>query len=159
MIVLFHKNMRCCKMVYELGCCPKCGDCKWGTIGKIYNCEVCGCIRENTGMQLDSNEYATLIMKHKEEYNQLIQSTREQYTLNSPQFDQAAWDRRVGIENGTIKVPEKPEPKPVPKCPTCGSTDVHRISTLNRGASVAMWGLFSGKIGKNYECENCKARW
>ena len=51
------------------------------------------------------------------------------------------------------------EAKNVPKCPTCGSTKVHRITALNRGASVAMWGLFSGKIGKNYECENCKARW
>lgn len=47
----------------------------------------------------------------------------------------------------------------VPKCPTCGSTNVRHISALNRAASVGIFGIFSGKIGKNYECLNCKAKW
>lgn len=143
----------------ELKCCPKCGSIISDEVGKIRECDICHCVQANIGKPIDVEEWWDLTFNHEDKYNKMCQDIRQQYTLNSPQFDQAAWDRRVGIENGTIKVPEKPEPKPVPKCPTCGSTDVHRISTLNRGASVAMWGLFSGKIGKNYECENCKARW
>lgn len=54
---------------------------------------------------------------------------------------------------------EQPTPKNVPKCPTCGSTNVRRISTLDRAVSVGILGIFSGKIGKNYECLNCKAKW
>ena len=46
-----------------------------------------------------------------------------------------------------------------PKCPTCGSTNVKYISTLNRAVSIGVFGLFSSKIGKNYECLNCKAKW
>ena len=46
-----------------------------------------------------------------------------------------------------------------PKCPTCGSTNVKHISTLNRAVSIGVLGLFSSKIGKNYECLNCKAKW
>ena len=46
-----------------------------------------------------------------------------------------------------------------PKCPTCGSTNVKHISTLNRAVSIGVFGLFSSKIGKNYECLNCKAKW
>lgn len=46
-----------------------------------------------------------------------------------------------------------------PKCPTCGSTNVRHISTLNRAVSIGVFGLFSSKIGKNYECLNCKAKW
>ncbi len=47
----------------------------------------------------------------------------------------------------------------IPKCPTCGSTNIKRISALNRAVSIGMLGVFSGKIGKNYECLNCKAKW
>lgn len=50
---------------------------------------------------------------------------------------------------------EKREKLPV--CPICGKKDnVRRISTLNRSASVAAWGIASAKIGKQYECIYCK---
>ena len=46
-----------------------------------------------------------------------------------------------------------------PKCPNCGSTNTVRITTANRMASVAAVGIASGKIGKQYECKNCKYKW
>ncbi len=47
----------------------------------------------------------------------------------------------------------------VPRCPTCGSTNIKPISSLKRTASVLTWGLASGKIGKQFECLNCKYKW
>ena len=47
----------------------------------------------------------------------------------------------------------------IPACPTCGSTNVKHISTLNRAVSIGVFGLFSSKIGKNYECLDCKTKW
>ena len=47
----------------------------------------------------------------------------------------------------------------VAKCPTCGSTDIKKISTTNRAASVIAVGLASGKIGKQFECKNCGYKW
>ena len=47
----------------------------------------------------------------------------------------------------------------IPTCPTCGSTNIKHISTLNRAVSIGVFGLFSSKIGKNYECLNCKSKW
>lgn len=46
-----------------------------------------------------------------------------------------------------------------PKCPNCGSTNTVRITTANRMASVAAVGIASGKIGKQFECKNCKYKW
>ena len=46
-----------------------------------------------------------------------------------------------------------------PKCPMCGSSNTTQISTLNRAASVAAVGLASSKIGKQYQCKNCKHKW
>lgn len=45
------------------------------------------------------------------------------------------------------------------KCPVCGSTRVNKISTANRLTSVFAFGLASSKIGKQYECKNCKHKW
>lgn len=45
------------------------------------------------------------------------------------------------------------------KCPVCGSTNVKRLSNLNRGISVELWGVASSKIGKQYECRMCKHKW
>lgn len=46
-----------------------------------------------------------------------------------------------------------------PVCPSCGSRNTSRIGNINRAASVATWGLASSKIGKQYECKNCKYKW
>lgn len=45
------------------------------------------------------------------------------------------------------------------KCPQCGSTNIERISTTSRAVSVAIVGLASGKIGKQYKCRQCKHMW
>ena len=44
-------------------------------------------------------------------------------------------------------------------CPVCGSTDTNRISENSRAFSVAVFGLASSKIGKQYECKSCKHKW
>lgn len=46
-----------------------------------------------------------------------------------------------------------------PLCPHCNSTNIKSISGLNRGASIAMWGIFSKKINKSFECKNCGYTW
>ena len=45
------------------------------------------------------------------------------------------------------------------KCPNCGSKNTKKISTTSRVTSVAMLGVASGKIGKQYECKQCKYKW
>lgn len=43
------------------------------------------------------------------------------------------------------------------QCPYCKSWDTDSISTASRVASVALVGVASGKIGKNYHCNKCGA--
>lgn len=47
----------------------------------------------------------------------------------------------------------------VPKCPTCGSTNVHPISDGKKAVGFLMMGVFSKNFGKSYECDNCKYKW
>ena len=46
-----------------------------------------------------------------------------------------------------------------PKCPTCGSTNIQKISGTKRAASIIGFGILSSNIGKTYECLNCKYKW
>lgn len=54
-------------------------------------------------------------------------------------------------------VEKNTKPANVPICPYCNSTNVSKIGVLNRTASVAMLGLASSKIGKQWHCNNCKS--
>jgi predicted RNA-binding Zn-ribbon protein involved in translation (DUF1610 family) len=46
-----------------------------------------------------------------------------------------------------------------PKCPTCGSTNVRKMGEVERGASIAAFGIFSKKINKTFKCNNCGYTW
>lgn len=65
--------------------------------------------------------------------------------------EQALWE----LNEAKIKAEQANKPQ----CPTCHSYNVRPISSLNRAGSVFAWGLFSSKLGKTYECLNCKYKW
>lgn len=44
-------------------------------------------------------------------------------------------------------------------CPMCGSRKIKTISKTSRGFSVYLFGGGSDKIGKLYECDDCKYKW
>lgn len=46
-----------------------------------------------------------------------------------------------------------------PKCPTCRSANIHKISTGERMVSVGVLGLFSKKINKSFKCNVCGYTW
>ena len=49
--------------------------------------------------------------------------------------------------------------KNVPKCPTCQSTDLKKVSTASKVGSVIIWGLLSQKVKKQWHCNNCGYEW
>lgn len=46
-----------------------------------------------------------------------------------------------------------------PKCPTCGSTNLRKVSATSKVTSVALWGLFSQKVKKTWHCNECGYEW
>ncbi len=44
-------------------------------------------------------------------------------------------------------------------CPTCGSTNIRKMGGVERGVSIAAFGIFSKKINKTFKCGNCGYTW
>lgn len=95
--------------------------------------------------------YATDFNKELTEYQNNLENAEKDF--RAYQLEKA-YDR---WKNAPY-VPTAPIPS-TPRCPHCGSTNIERISTLDRAISVEMVGLASGKIGKQYKCKNCKHMW
>ena len=73
---------------------------------------------------------------------------------NTKESEKEFWDR---INKHTINNNHKIDP--IPKCPSCGSTNTSKIGTLNRMVSTSLFGLASSKIGKTHKCNNCGTTW
>lgn len=46
-----------------------------------------------------------------------------------------------------------------PKCPTCGSTNIEKISLGKKAVGGALFGIFSSNVRKSMHCKNCGYKW
>lgn len=46
-----------------------------------------------------------------------------------------------------------------PKCPTCGSTDLRKVSVGAKAVSVGLFGIFGQKVKKTWHCNSCGYEW
>lgn len=47
----------------------------------------------------------------------------------------------------------------IPKCPTCQSTDIKKISSAKRVTHGLTFGLLSKTAFSQFECKNCGYKW
>lgn len=47
----------------------------------------------------------------------------------------------------------------IPKCPTCQSSDINKVSRTSKAISVAMFGFLSQKVKKQFHCNSCGYEW
>ncbi len=144
--------------------CKKCGRviCEWDNGDKL--CDHCKAL-----MHLVPEEYikSNEILTDKERARRAV-IIREELVKSSPEFDQELFDhlaefevqKRAKSEAALRMFEAASEGRSCqPECPTCHSKNIQRISGLERGASVALFGLFSKKINKSFKCNNCGYTW
>lgn len=47
----------------------------------------------------------------------------------------------------------------IPKCPTCSSTNVQRISSTAKAIGAVTFGIFSKTARSQFKCNNCGYKW
>lgn len=56
-------------------------------------------------------------------------------------------------------IPNKPKTVQQPKCPTCGSTNIEKISAGKKIKGSMLFGIFSSDVRKTMHCKNCGYKW
>lgn len=125
--------------------CKKCG---YTTIEETLNvCPIC------KSMDWEDADLITLkeISNDKEFLEAMIKLKKNdpiEYQLKMSQFKNQLQQQ----ENNNQAAQQDTS---VPKCPTCGSTNIEKISGIKRWVTTGLFGVASGDLGKTMVCRNC----
>lgn len=61
--------------------------------------------------------------------------------------------------HNNVPIQPQTQQQNIPKCPTCGSTNIQKISTTRRLVTTGLFGLASSNVGKTMLCKNCGYKW
>lgn len=81
----------------------------------------------------------------------LRQSDIIEYELKMSQF------RTQYEQQQSIKKTQQTDNRP--KCPTCGSTNIEKISVGKKIGGSLLFGVFSSDVKNTMHCKNCGAKW
>lgn len=138
--------------------CPECGK-------EISNrseiCINCGYpIKKTNICNVNGNEY-DLSFLLDESYStlykvrDLIQISKSDIAHVKPEVEKIIQENKIP---SFLSLPTKQSnPSTQVTCPYCHSTNVKKITATSKAGSVALWGIFSQKVKKNFHCNNCKS--
>ena len=137
---------------WKIKCCPKCGDIEM--LGLEEDCSYCGYKLQ------DTEYYFTESVERGNLKPEIRKAIFEKYIKNSPLYsEESVKDREEKKGRERLNLPSSYTPKNTPKCPTCGSTNVHPISTTKKATGFVLAGVFSSNFGKTMECKQCGYKW
>lgn len=133
---------------------------------KVTECPDCLCPFENVDKTSPIKEYKSkiphggIIKKISTDESfmdamiKLYETDPIEYQLKIQQFKTQLKQQE---QSDAIRKQERESNRP--HCPTCGSTNIKRITGTERAVSVIGLGMFSKKINNSYKCLNCKTTW
>lgn len=137
----------------------------------LYYCEKCGgtdVLDFDVCVQCGShNSYKPVPDEYVDGYA-IKDSLKEQFIKNivksSPNFDQVCWDRRetfkeIQKHNNELLENDKVKQANVPRCPTCSSTNLKKITVTSKAMNTALFGLLGTKRHRTFHCNNCGYEW
>lgn len=140
--------------------CKKCGRTLWTLNDNQKKCDCCDSIMFDI-----PNKYIDNFRWRDGDGKQALM---EELVKTSPEFDQYLFDHRDEIlakQSAEFNAKMKhgkallEEVSRVPRCPACQSANIHKMGGVERGTSIAAFGVFSKKINKTFKCENCGYTW
>ena len=138
--------------------CQKCNNDMINTkmTGYIYGEACVSCRQKEIDQKLRESFVTNNSKFNSEKYNENIQDEKEKElnrmieTGKTIEQERAEYDQRqqeIALNRNKLH------------CPTCGSTNIRKIPTSKRVTGGILFGLFSGNIGKTFECLDCKYKW
>lgn len=129
--------------------CPKC---EWVEIED--NIEFCPhCIFKAKMKQIDDTDKNEI-----EAYIELYEFQRDIYKTLGEELDNSyvpSTDAEVAQREREYREAHSN----VPRCPTCSSTQLSKITATSKVVNTALFGIFGTKRHKTFHCNNCGYEW
>lgn len=155
--------------------CLKCGNTQAPYDGNKGYCIICNnkMTQIPNGYGFSDEEIETFLSSSNnsnfEEYwKQNQQRLFDEIISRSPEFDINLYNNRDSISKQQERQQEEviahgkailEEKSNIPKCPTCSSTNVEKISISKKAFGGALFGLFSSDVRNSMHCKNCGYKW
>ncbi len=144
--------------------CPKCANSyELEYIPLNLKCEYCDTILVQTDISM-KELFQFSNNSTDEEFNYKCIEFAKKFGNN--QFDETAFKNRlqknkIEIEKFLNKIDKNNSclQQNIPRCPHCQSTNIKKLSLTNKAISIGGLGILSNKIGKTFQCNNCKYTW
>ncbi len=94
--------------------------------------------------------------KYKDGKKEAIRKEYDEYASNITQYG-TRFRLVPSTPQATMTTPRTP--RNIPKCPTCGSTNVKRISDTKKATHAIAFGIYSKTAFSQFECEDCHYKW
>ena len=129
----------------ETNCCPHCNSQleisdityeNYKSMPKVKKCKNC------------KRKYPKIFIKCPKCNQQLIKLSTENKQL----------DKQVNEIKKEIQEYQENQSN-IPRCATCGSTNVEKISTTSKAIGFVAVGVFSSNFGRTMHCKNCGYKW
>lgn len=136
--------------------CPKCKEYYGGGVFNIPESNKCFYCKQplTTELNIESDEFDILYkISSDDSFLQAMIKLKEsdpiEYQLKLSQFK----------ANTSTQEQNKKQADNLPKCPTCNSTNIEKISIGKKAVGGFMFGLFSSDVRKTMHCKNCGYKW
>lgn len=157
---------------WRYGICPHCGYINFYV--KPSKFPICKCCDYEDPIIITNDERHNLVVSIKASINEqksneeladiIDEALREKYVYDNEHFSKKAYNdmleytERKEKEAKTFFGSNSSDPH-TPKCPTCGSTDLRKVSVGAKAVSVGLFGIFSQKVKKTWHCNSCGYEW
>lgn len=148
--------------------CPKCGSFSTATdVVATIQCDFCGTPMFQTSESTTTTISNTSWPKTEDEIDSYIYSLLEkcdkveEYDIEAHRIYKQKLRERVMArrkQQSNQRSTTTPSANQ-PHCPTCGSTDIIKISAAKKAVGAGLFGLFSKTAKSQFECKNCGYKW
>lgn len=140
--------------------CTKCRKPIW--VPENDEDDECECGGKLIPMELEHDDYITLCEATTSVKNTDLRVNWDLYNamVELKKNDIIEYNLKMSQFRTQVNQQKQQQESSVPKCPTCGSTNLKKISGLSKAGSVALWGVFAaGRTSKTWHCNKCGAEW
>lgn len=102
--------------------------------------------------------YDIQLKRYLEEYKSYTENPRK-YKIEKAKQIYEIEERKQNLQKKLSSKQQINNQSNIPKCPTCQSTKIRKISTTTKVANTAMFGVAGTKRHKTFHCNNCGYEW